>query len=152
MESTGPIRITPVEDGLRRRIKGLNQLYEYDCFHHSSLKNLLIWPPDLVDQFLSIDPRPTIAELWKVLESSPLRRYNMTSANKLRGWIPDVERPGYRKRDLSHYIPNPDCPDRLMYNPDPKIIGEFEKLIIKEASLREKIMREIIKSRKLKNN
>jgi hypothetical protein len=79
------------------------------------------WPNELCKKFLHLSPRPTIAELVHAL--MPL------------GWDPHKYR---------NYIPNPDKPEYLKYDPDGK---EYDKLLKEETQKRKEIMQEIIKKR-----
>lgn len=140
----GPISAR--ENGFRRRVAGFKLMYTNDCYHYKLLGNLINWDENLVERFLAV--RPTERELYSVIYSSPLFRYNKKDADKLRGFIPDPSKEGRAKRDLSHYVYDPDRPGqwKWKYNSDPTILGEFEKLVIKEVQIRKEKMREIIKS------
>jgi hypothetical protein len=123
----GPELITPRESGLRIRIKHLKGFYERASWYWSSPdKNRLdfAWDDKLVEQFLSVNPRPTITELREVF-NPPEFVISVDSQRKhrLRGYVPDPEKPGWLKYDREAYI----------------------KLLKSEAQKRKEMMQEIIK-------
>lgn len=140
----GEERISPEENGLRRRIKGYNNLYSgYEC--SDKVKELINWDMNQCQRFL--DVRPTVIELCRVIYSSPLHRYNNGSdLRKFRGYIPDPDKEGWFKYDKSQLIPDPNRPGKMKWNDDKNFVSEYEKLIIKEAELRKKLMNDIIES------
>jgi hypothetical protein len=99
----------PKEVGLRRRVQNLYRVY------YVSVSRLIDPLPDtfsvddyldrkVVTKFLNLDPRPTIEELRHVL-FSPELKLRLNSQNQLRkeAWIPNPEKPGWRKRDRHPY-------------------------------------------------
>jgi hypothetical protein len=84
-----------------------------------------------------------------------LHRSSNKKADRFRGYIPDPDRTKndefYRqwfKFDRSHYyLEAPSNPHSWKYNPDPNIIGEFEKLVVKEAEKRQRWMKDFIETR-----
>jgi hypothetical protein len=96
--------ITDRERGLRVRIKHFPRLYEADTWHWRWPGEdwSIDWPAGLCEEFLNLEPRPTIEELKQVVYSSPLGRHNNCSDFfKRRGYIPDPDKPGYLKYDYS---------------------------------------------------
>jgi hypothetical protein len=59
--------VSPKENGLRRRIKGFKKLYKYagDFWSDYSIANC--WSGELTEEFLSLDPLPTIKDLERVV-------------------------------------------------------------------------------------
>jgi hypothetical protein len=144
LQMLGGSRMSLQEVGLRRRVKELKRMYENDCYHFKVLKNMINWDDELVEKFLAT--RPTLTSLDSVLRCPPLYRSNNKIANRFRGYIPDPNKPGYLKRDRSHYyLSDPNAPYSWRYNPDPNIVGQFEKLVVKEARARQKYMESHIK-------
>ena len=108
--------ITPQEKGLRRRVRGFKRLYDYAryYFENSLGEDAIIhWPNGLIEQFLDLNPRPTISELSQVVYPEGLILRPLNSQNQFtgRGYAPDLKIPG-----------------RLQYNP-----GEYTKLRRHEA-------------------
>ena len=121
------------EVGLRRRIKGYNELYSSGIYH-DNVRNLIKWNPDVVEKFLTMQPRATVEELKKVVYSSPIGRYNNGSdVHRYRDCIPDPDRPGYLKYDTSVWIPDPNNPNKKIWNHDPNFVSDRDKAIIQEA-------------------
>ena len=59
--------ITPEQNGLRRRIKGMKKLYEY-CNSYWNMPSIAgFWSGGLTDKFLNLNPRPSNAELRQVI-------------------------------------------------------------------------------------
>ena len=138
--------ISPKENGFRKRIKGYNRLYS--DMDSDKLRNLIRWNPNVVEEFLYMTPRPTIQELKKVIYSSPIGRYNNGSdIHRMRRAIPDSDRPGYLKYDISPWIPDPNNPEKTIYNCDPDFISDHDKAIIQEAQIRRKLMEDMLKKR-----
>jgi hypothetical protein len=119
--------ISPEERGLRTRIKGIWDLYDNSSLYWSDSSIRGFWDNDLVDKFLSLRPRPTIAELRKVVYTPELK-IGLTSQNqhRRRGYIPDPEKPGWLKYDRKKYI----------------------EILQWEARKRQKLMQQIIEKRK----
>lgn len=134
------------EIGLRRRIKGYNQLYSYR--YDDKMRNLIRWNPDVVEKFLDMQPGPTIELLKKVVYSSPLKRYNNGSdILKSRYRIPDPDKPGYLKYDISPWTSDPENPNKMEYNSDPDYVSDHQKAIVDEAQIRRNLMECILKER-----
>ena len=55
--------ITPEENGLRRRIKGMKKLYEYSSTYWDTPSITDYWNTGLADRFLNLNPRPL---LWSL--------------------------------------------------------------------------------------
>jgi hypothetical protein len=125
-------------------------MYENDCQRYKVLKNMINWDEELVEKFLVT--RPTLTSLEGVLQCPPLYRSNNKIANRFRGYIPHPNKPGYLKRDRSHYyLSDPNAAYSWRYNPDPNIVGEFEKLVVREARVRQKYMEIHIKMHQSKS-
>jgi hypothetical protein len=118
--------ITPKENGLRRRIRGFNNLYIKEFRYDARMKNIINWDPELPEKFLKIHRRPTIDEMRLVIRSSPLHR--TSSATLQHKSIPRKPDPN----DPAWSIPDND---------------KYEELIIEEAKRRRKLMLKIIKTR-----
>jgi hypothetical protein len=126
----------PKEVGLRRRVQNLYRVYyvsvwrltdplpDFDTF---SVDDYL--DRKVVTKFLNLDPRPTIEELRHVL-FSPELKLRLNSQNQLRkeAWIPNPEKPGWRKRDRRPY-------------------HEYLKLVKADAQKQQEIMQQVIQSR-----
>lgn len=101
--------ISPYEKGLRKRIKGLRKLY-YDNLRWDR-ENVWTdfatnkWPEDLAEKFLNLQPRPTIEELKQVVYPKGLALAPLDSQNqyRLRGYVPDPDKPGWLKYDKEEY-------------------------------------------------
>ena len=126
-------KISPEENGLRRRIKGFEKLYKFVEFYwteHLSRPPKFVnidWPAGLTEKFLSLKPRPTIRELRRVMYPAGLVIRPLNSQNQYtrRGYVPDPDKPGWFKYDKEEYI----------------------KIIQQEAQKRIEVMIEIINSR-----
>ncbi len=141
-------QISPKENGMRRRIKGFNKLYENDSYYSSRLKYLIGWDKGICERFLNSEPRPTIQEMEQVIYSSPLQRYNNGSDfYRMQQKVPLEGKPGFFKKDLSGLIQDPKRPGKIIYNPDPNFISDYQKLVVEEAHIRQAIMTRIINSR-----
>ncbi len=118
-------------NGLRRRIKGFKQIYAFaDTYFDKDkydINEAITWPEGLTEKFLNLAPPPTIAELKIVVFPPGLRLEPLDSQNQytFRGYIPDPQKPGY-----------------LTYNPKSWISLRRE-----EAQIRQKLMQRIINSR-----
>jgi hypothetical protein len=147
----GPM--SPKEAGLRRRVKELKRMYEKDCHRYTALKNMINWDEELVEKFLAT--RPTLFDLDYVLDCPPLYRSSNKKADRFRGYIPDPDKTKndiygrqWFKPDPSHYyLEEPTKPYSWRYNPDPSIVGGFEKLVVKEVEERQRWMKLTIKHR-----
>lgn len=120
----GKEHISPKENGYRQRIKGYNELYSPSYYKNDKLK--INWDMTLVQRFLAI--RPTIAELHRVIYSSPLRRYDKTHR---------------------YIYPTKSDPERVG-----RIIWDhkrYDELHVKEAKIRMRLMNEIIEHHKHNN-
>lgn len=119
----GVEHVSPVENGLRRRIKGFNKLYFYE--HDNEMRDRIKWDVEFCQKFL--DLRPTVKEIRHVLLSSPLHRTtSSTSFRTQKRYIPRKaipDRPGWYRRDFAKY----------------------EELVVQEAETRKKLMSDIIK-------
>jgi len=113
---------TPKEIGLRRRIGSLKSIYEYQSL--VVWRDKIHWPEELTEKFLNLDPRPTIAELKRVLYA-PAMRLDSQNQHSWRGYVPDRNKPGWLKYDQ----------------------GEYKKLLKQDAQKQQKLMQQIIDSR-----
>jgi hypothetical protein len=108
--------VTPKERGLRRRVKGLKALYEFEdsqwffsCWNTTGISLAKSWSDSLVDKFLNLSPPPTITELRQVLYLPGLLLEPLTSENQYsikRGYVPDPEIPSQVKHDPEEYMRN----------------------------------------------
>lgn len=119
--------ISPEERGLRTRIRGIWDLYDNSSLYWSDPLIRNFWDNGLADKFLRLSPRPTIAELKKVIDIPGLK-IGLTSQNqrRRRGYIPDPQKPGWLKYDRKEYI----------------------KILQLEAQKRQKLMQQLINMRK----
>lgn len=130
----GPI--TSKERGLRIRIGNMGQFYEWGRRFTSDPSEIerieTVWDKKLVDQFLNVNPRPTLLELEHVFGSKQdkYRGDFEVSVTLDRGWR------------LRGFIENPDRPGYLKYDPKP-----YTKLLISEAEKRKELMRIAIRQR-----
>ena len=67
------------ENGLRRRIRGYKKLYDYPSFYSG---DKIYWSTDLAEKFLSLSPRPTMAELKQVVYPSNTALRPLDSQNQ----------------------------------------------------------------------
>lgn len=97
--------VTPEENGLRRRIKGMKQLYKYSSSYWNKPSVASYWNNNLVEKFLNMNPRPSIAELKRVVYPPGLV-IGLTSQNQTvrRGYVPDRQKPGWMKYDEREYL------------------------------------------------
>jgi hypothetical protein len=97
--------ISPEERGLRTRIRGIKNLYEYSSLKWSNPSIADFWNNDISEKFLRLNPRPTIAELRRVVYTPGLK-IGLTSQNyhRRRGYVPDPQKPGWLKYDRKEYI------------------------------------------------
>jgi hypothetical protein len=123
--------MTPQESGLRTRIKNF-KVEESD--------------QNIVEQFLYLSPRPTVRELIDVVY--PLG----WDPHKHKNCIPDPEKSGYLKYDLGRWKKDPKTGEIFKWNDDPNFVSDYEKLLKQEAQKRIELMKQIIKSREVKEN
>lgn len=97
--------ITPEENGLRRRIKGMKKLYEYSSSYWDMPSVADYWNSGLADKFLNLNPRPSVTELRQVVYPPGLV-IGLTSQNQTtwRGYVPDPQKPGWMKYDEKEYL------------------------------------------------
>jgi hypothetical protein len=97
--------ITPEENGLRRRIRGMKQLHKYSSSYWNNPSIADYWNSKLADKFLNLKPRPSIAELRRVVYPPGLV-IGLTSQNQYthRGYVPDPQKPGWMKYDEKEYL------------------------------------------------
>lgn len=141
-------RMSRQEMSYRQRVRHLKRMYENDCYHYKVLKNIIHWDQELVEKYLATRPSVTDMDvLLRVL--SPLKRDTNKQAKRLRGFIPDpdktkhdVDGRRWYKRDRSHYYLED---HRWRYNSDPNMVGEFEKVVIKEAEERQRWMKSVVR-------
>jgi hypothetical protein len=116
---------TPEEIGFRRRIGYLKTLYRDQTCYWGLRDNYKIdWPEGLIEKFLNLDPRPTIADLERVLHAPVIR---LDSQNQ------------YTRRG---YVPHPSKPRVMTYDEE-----EYKKLLKQGAEKQQNLMLEIINSR-----
>jgi hypothetical protein len=98
-------KITPEEIGLRRRIKGMKQLHKGSSTYWNNPSIADYWNSKLADKFLTLNPRPSIAELRRVVYPPGLV-IGLTSQNQYtrRGYVPDPQKPGWMKYDEKEYL------------------------------------------------
>jgi hypothetical protein len=122
----GREEITPIERGLRRRIKGFKELYDFAGYYWGDLSIAHCWSSELTETFLDLNPRPTVTELAQVVYlPGAVITFNSQDQYRHRGYIPDPERPGW-----------------MIYNKE-----EYIKILKHEAQKRQEIMQEIVKKR-----
>jgi predicted nucleic-acid-binding Zn-ribbon protein len=121
--------ITPTENGLRRRIKGFKKLYNYAVDFWSDYSIANCWSGELTEEFLSLDPRPTIKDLERVVCPPGLVIKSLGSQYRHAhaGYVPDPDKPGWLKYDEEKYI----------------------KILKQEAQKRQQVMQQIIETRYL---
>ena len=120
-------RMTPEENGLRRRLRGMKQLYEHVALDFPSDPSISKWwDNELTEIFLSLYPRPTIEELKQVVRLPGLV-IGLTSESRWiwKGFVPSPENPGAWKYDKKEYL-------RILHS---------------EVQKRQDIMRQIIERR-----
>jgi hypothetical protein len=92
------------EDDISPEEGGIGDLYENSSLYWSDPLIRGFWDNELADKFLRLSPRPTIAELKKVV-FLPGLKIGLTSQNqRRRGYIPDPQKPGWLKYDRKKYI------------------------------------------------
>jgi hypothetical protein len=97
-------KMTPEENGLRRRLRGMKKLYEHvarDFFSDPSISKW--WDNELTERFLNLYPRPTIDELKQVVRLSG-RVLTSESRWTWKGYVPCPENPGAWKYDKKEYL------------------------------------------------
>ena len=121
-------KMTPIENGLRRRLRGMKRLYKYVAvdFFISDPSISKWWDDELTERFLSLYPRPTIDELNQVVHL-PKPVIGLTSESR---WT------------WKGYVPTPENPLKWKY--DKK---EYLRLLHSEVLKRQDTMRQIIKKR-----
>jgi hypothetical protein len=82
------------EMGLRRRVSYLSKIYEF-CID----KEYLQWPREITQEFLDLQPRPTMEELWRVIEASNL---NLNSQTQYRSKFRSLPKSFLRKEAQKH--------------------------------------------------
>lgn len=137
LQRKGQPPITPKENGLRTRISNIGKFYQlssYQSLDSKSKRIKTVWDEKLVDQFLNLNPRPTLKELEYVSGSrqdSYFSDFKLSviggfGAGRRRwGWIQDPDNPGYAKYDPTAYM----------------------ELLISEAERRKELMRAAIRER-----
>ena len=114
---------------MRRRIKGFKKLYKYagDFWSDYSIANC--WSGELTEEFLSLDPRPTIKDLEGVvcLPGLVIKSLGLQYKHAHAGYVPDPDKPGWLKYDEEKYI----------------------KILKQEAQKRQQVMQQIIETRYL---
>lgn len=83
----------------------MKNLYEYSSLYWSNPSIADFWKNGLAEKFLHLNPRPTIAELRRVVYPPGLK-IGLTSQNyvRRRGYVPDPQKPGWLKYDEKEYI------------------------------------------------
>jgi hypothetical protein len=119
--------ITPKEIALRRHISYLQEIYGFQLGYQHHIEGRFQWPgAQLIEKFLNLYPRPTVAELRRVLYGSGLLNgINSQNQFRRRGWIPHPDKPGWLKYDYEKY----------------------KKLLKQEAQKQQELMQHIIDSR-----
>ena len=115
--------ITGKEKSFRASIRGMKSLY----FHiYAIFGGQYCWNDKLAEEFLNINPRPTMAELQLILHPPGLiLGINSRNQYARKGYVPDPQKLGYMKYDEKEYV----------------------KIIHMEAQKRLEIMKEIIQKR-----
>jgi hypothetical protein len=121
-------KMTPEENGLRRRLRGMKKLYDHVAadFLISTPSIPRWWDNELTERFLSLYPRPTIEELKQVVHLPGLV-IGVTSENRY-SW--------------KGYVPSPE--NRPMWEYDKK---EYLRILHSEVRKRQDVMRQIIERR-----
>jgi len=119
-------KMTPKENGLRRRLRGMKKLYEHVAadFFISDPSISTCWDNELTEKFLGLYPRPTVDELRQVVLASGLAM-GLTEYQKRYSWkgfVPSIEHPHAWKYDKKEYL----------------------RILRSEAQKRQDIMRQII--------
>jgi hypothetical protein len=100
-------------------MKGFNYMYLFLGGYYSDSPLLDCWSDKLVHEFLNLNPRPTVAELERVVYMAELREGEYT------GYVLDKETVGRPNNNKAEYV----------------------DLVKKLAEKRQGIMRDIIKTR-----
>ena len=116
--------ITTEEKSLRARIRGMENRYRNAGGVWLNRSILNCWDSELVERFLSLNPRPTIKELRLILQGSMIG-FNSKNQYKAQGFVSD-----------------PQNPRKLKYDTD-----EYQRIILLEAEIRKEIMLKIIQER-----
>ena len=100
-------KMTPEENGLRRRLRGMKKLYEHVAvdFYYSDSSISKWWDNELTERFLSFYPRPTIEELKQVVHLPGLV-IGLTSENRYswKGYVPAPKNSREWKYDKKEYL------------------------------------------------
>ena len=99
-------KMTPKENGLRRRLRGMKKLYEHVAYDFPSDPSISKrWDNELTERFLSLYPRPTIDELRQVVYL-PKPVIGLTSEKRWtwKGFVPTTENPHKWKYDKKEYL------------------------------------------------
>jgi hypothetical protein len=100
-------KMSPKENGLRRRIRAMNKLYQYLAtdFSVSDPSISKWWDNELAEKFLNLHPRPTIEELKQVVYSPGLV-IGLTLENRhtWKGFVPSSDNPDEWKYDKQEYL------------------------------------------------
>ena len=115
---------------MRKRIRGFKKLYDdtgillESRLGHDATIN---WQNGLIEQFLNLNPRPTVSELKQVVYPQGLLLRPLDSQNQFDriGYVPDPKKPSWHKYDPQKFI----------------------ELRRHEAQRRQEIMQQIIESR-----
>ncbi len=101
-------KITPEENGLRRRLRGMKKLYERvaEDFLTSDPSISKCWDNELTERFLGLCPRPTPEELRQVIYLpglvNGLTEYQ--SRYSWKGFVPSLEDQNKWKYDKKEYL------------------------------------------------
>jgi hypothetical protein len=98
--------MTPEENGLRRRLRGMKELYEHVALDFPSDPSISKWwDNELAWRFLDLYPRPTIEELKQVVHL-PEPVIGLTSENRYswKGFVPSPENLRMWKYDKKEYL------------------------------------------------
>jgi hypothetical protein len=122
-------KMTPKENGLRRRLRGMKKLYEHVAldFLISDPSIHKCWDSELTERFLGLYPRPTVDELKQVVRLPGLAM-GLTEYQKRRSW--------------KGYVQSPENPHKWRH--DKK---EYLGILRSEAQKRQDVMRQIIERR-----
>ena len=138
--------ITPRERSLRVC------LYKYEGYRDvfMGIVGRQYRPNELCKKFLSLNPRPTIKELYEALFPLGYDTYK----NRYRHLIPDPDRNRPKtegrtnlKVDDSGWIPDHENPNQVIWNRDPNFKSDWVKALEEETRLRRQVMKRVIESR-----
>ena len=148
LQRKGHPPITAKERSLRVRLYKLEGYRNYQLGAGRQYR-----PNALCKKFLSLNPRPTMQELYEALY--PLK-YDIYKRNRYRRYKlipdPDPNRPNVKghinlKYDYSDWIPDPENPERQILNPDPNFKSDWDKTVEEDSRLRKEVMKRVIESR-----